>query len=214
MTSNPEQLRDMIPLYLNGSLSEPETEEFLQAMQKHPELAQELSEFSAINDTFNAMPMPDDDKFDALFEKISARHSLSAQQAVHSASAPLAQGFVDYLKQWFTNPFLSWGVALAQFAILAVVIFSLPVAKQDQRYQTLSDSGHVQASTMNIVFNPTATLEQTNNLLHQYRLEIISGPSTANVFVIKVGNAAEMDQLIGQLRQHELVRFVEKTQME
>jgi hypothetical protein len=214
MTSSVEQLREMIPLYLNGSLSKKQTEEFLQAMQKHPELGQELSEFSDINDAFNAMPMPDEDKFDALFEKISASNSQAEQKPAVAASVAQQESFFDTLKQWFSNPFLSWGIAMAQFAILAVVIFSLPVEKPDQRYQTLSDTSHTQASSINIVFKPTATLEQINNLLHQHQLEIISGPSTANVFLISARNSADMDTLIGQLRQQELVRFVEKTRME
>ena len=214
MTSSVEHFRELIPLHLNGSLSEQETHEFLQALQKYPELEQELSEFNEINDAFNAMPMPDEAHFDTLFEKIAAKNSLATDKPASTVATPVQPTLLDTLRLWFGNPFLSWGVALAQFAILAVVIFSLPPDHPEQRYQTLSDNSHTQTANLNIVFTPSATLEQINSLLHQYQLEIVSGPSSANVYSISTGQTSDLDKLLGQLGQHELVRFAQKTRLE
>lgn len=214
MTSSVQDFRDMIPMYLNGSLSDQQMQEFHSALHRYPELEQELSEFSEINHAFNAMPMPDDDHFDALFEKISARHAVAADKPATAVATPRQSGFLDTLRQWFGNPWLSWGVALAQFAILAVVIFSLPLNNADQRYQTLSDSSHAQVASINIVFKPSATLEQINKLLHQNQLEIVSGPSAASVFSLSARHTSDLDTLVTQLRQLDLVRYAEKTQIE
>ncbi len=79
MISSILQLREMIPLYVNGSLPDEQVIEFEKGLQKHPELQQELDEFSAINATLDDVDMPDDEQFAELFKQIDSNINQQAQ---------------------------------------------------------------------------------------------------------------------------------------
>lgn len=217
MTSSIQQLRDMIPLYLNGSLGKKQATEFLQQIRSHPELEQELAQFSAINDSFEQIDIPDEAQFDGLFTRVEAN---IVQQHVNERVHPEQQQsglhrWQEKFRELFVNPFVSWGVALAQFVVLALVILYIQPEQKDIRYQSLSHSGQARsAASMNIVFKPSATLAEINALLQQHQLDIVSGPSSAHVFSIAAQNSTELDELIIQLRQSDIVRFAEKTRLE
>lgn len=206
MTSSIQQLREMIPLYLNGSLSEQQTRDFLQEISKHPELEHELAEFSDINDAFESMPMPDDANFDALFEKIDT----TAVKAPSSAPTK-KENYIDNLKQWLVNPFVSWGVALAQFMLVALILFNAAPEKTDIRYQSLSHTEQGSKDSISIVFTKTATVGQINTLLLELRLDIVSGPTRGKVFLIRAQDSSDVAKLLDRLRQEKIVRFAEKT---
>lgn len=208
MTSSVEQLRDLIPLYLNGSLNEIESSVFLEQIKNYPELERELSEFSDINDTFNAMPMPDGDHFDALFNKIEVKNSAKPiKKNIHQTNK---DGLITMLRNWLLNPFISWGVALAQFAILAVVIFNLQPEESDVRYQSLSQAVQNQKASINLVFGEMTTVQQINRFMHKHQLEFVSGPGSTQVYQLSAPEHVDLDKLVAELRQAEIVRFAEK----
>ena len=52
MVYKPDELREMIPEYLNNALSEPERQAFEESLKEYPEVEQELREFSEIKSAY------------------------------------------------------------------------------------------------------------------------------------------------------------------
>lgn len=221
MTSNIQQLREMIPLFLNGSLSEQQASDFRRQISNHPELEQELAEFSAIDDTFDHINMPDEQQFDSMFKQIETKISQDAQKQKHSQEqvtqktyAEPQQSWLNKFKDLFSNPFVGWGVALAQFALIAVVVFQTPTQESDIRYQSLSVDTPQQTASINVVFTETATLAQLNTLMLELQLEISAGPGRGKAYRLNIKQGSRLDDVVQQLRQSDIVRFAEKTGVE
>ncbi len=206
MTSPDPQLREMIPLYLNGSLNENEARRFEAAVLANPELQRELDEFKVINTAFDELPMPDDAEFEKLFQRVQTPAPQPVQRTrAEDVSAP---GLFSGIRDWLRNPFLSWGVALAQFVVIALVLVYLRPQGDEPRYQTLSQTSAQAATSINIVFQPAASVDEIATLLHQHGLQIKSGPGAGGKFVVG-GDIADPATLLQQLRQAEIIRFAE-----
>ena len=67
MTSSLEEFKTMIPVYLNGRLSPAETEAFEDALERYPELKQELKEFSVIQQSYDTL----EEKIEGQYRTIS-----------------------------------------------------------------------------------------------------------------------------------------------
>ena len=217
MTSSIQQLREMIPLYLNGSLSEQQASEFRLQIKKYPELELELDEFEAIDNTFDPINMPDEQQFDSLFKQIETKISQNAQkqeQVVQKSYIEPQQSWLDNFKDLFSNPFVGWGVALAQFALIAVIVFQTPTQENELRYQSLSADTPQATASINVVFTETATLAQLNALMLEHQLEIIAGPGRGKAYQLSINQGSQPDDVVQQLRQSSVVRFAEKTGVE
>ncbi len=208
MTSNDPKWREFIPLYVNGSLSASQRQAFEQALADDPGLQSELDEFRLIGQTLDELPMPDDAEFDQLFRRIESSKpaQLTAPQAVTKQKTGLFEGF----RQWLVNPFLAWGVAAAQFIVLALVLVNLLPENEDARYQTLSQTSMRPASSINLVFQPSATMAEISELLRKQGLHIVNGPGVGNHFVVASDTPMNLDSLLEQLRQTDIIRFAEK----
>ncbi len=214
MTSSFQQLREKIPLYLNGSLSRQQAIDFRLEVSKHPQLEQELAEFSAIEQSFAPIDLPDDEQFNNLFKQIETKVNQApvAEEQVKQTTPPESrQGWLDKFRDLFSNPFVAWGVALAQFAIVAVIVFQTPTEDSDIRYQSLSVDTLQHTASINVVFTETTTLAQLNALLLEYQLQIISGPGRGKAYRLGIKQGVKLDDVVQQLRQSDNIRFVEKT---
>lgn len=216
MTSNTEQLREKIPLYLNGSLSEQQARIFEQQISKHPELERELAEFSAIDSTYDPIDMPDGQQFDGMFKQIEVKigegvtkPEQAQEQVSQKPRTQLQQRWLDKIKDLFLNPFVGWGVALAQFALIAVVIFQTSGQENDIRYKSLSSDTSQEAATINVVFTEAATLAELNSLMLEHQLEIIAGPGRGKAYQLSLKQNSRLDDVVQQLRQSDIVRFAE-----
>ena len=55
MTYEREKLRELIPLYVNETLSEEERGEFENSLDQYPEMSQELEEFAEIKASYRGL---------------------------------------------------------------------------------------------------------------------------------------------------------------
>lgn len=212
-TYSREQLREMIPLYLNGSLNEQEADDFMAGIEQDEALQNEFDEFVELDASYQRLPMPDDQGFDRLFERIDG--SSRPRSSIHRQNITRFGRILDHLREWFGRPLLSWGVVIAQFAVIAIIVMQ-PSAKQAVVYHTLSDgeqqtrSGAQRSERINIVFNAQANIAQLNELLDTHQLNIVSGPSRNQVFVVSSLQPVNK-QLLDELRASAVVQFAEKS---
>ena len=112
--------------------------------------------------------------------------------------------------------------AIGRWLIAAMVVQAIGLAwlaavilprQPDWNYRTVSSPAAVTtgAPLVRVVFTREATIEDVQQMLARRGLVIVNGPSAADVFVLTradAGNAAS-DEIVAQLRQEPLVRFVE-----
>lgn len=199
-------LRDMIPLYLAGRLSQEEAETFLEQLADYPELERELMEFSLLD--VGRQDDADPADFDNLFHKIDARIRHG------DGPAPAQSAMQERFTRWLRRPVFPWGLALLQSVLLAgLIAWQLNPSLPGQDAPASNAMGdRPRATTMYVVFHDAATSEEIVRLLRDLQLSIIAGPSPNNSFVVASRKAeSDIQQQLLRLKSSPPVRFVERT---
>ncbi len=209
MNYSPDELRELIPLYLNNRLSEKEREEFEYTLDKYPELRQELEEFSEIKDVYEAIeheiPTPSRILYQRILKNIKPESKLSL--------TPPPKGYIersqDFLKNLFLSPRLSWGVAAVQFAVILLLVMTLVRA---DRFRTLTSTytSPKDVVMVNIIFDKDSREKEIREVLNNVGAMIIRGPSPEGLYIIEIKERKDVEEVLGVLRKTEIVRFAER----
>lgn len=209
MTYSLDELKGMVPIYLNGRLPAPEAEAFEAALRRHPELETELKEFSAIKDSYDVLADPPETDADVLFARIQKGiHGERRQTPDLLAQGPVER-FMQFLRRIYRTPSLSWSVAGLQFAALLLIFFFVPRQAVFKTYSahTTGDADRVH---LNVVFDKAAKEIEIRALLLKLDAVITSGPSAEGLYVLAVDKTADVEALIRELRASPIVRLAEK----
>jgi len=151
MTFKLEEFTAMIPVYLNGRLSQAETEAFEDALERYPELKQELKEFSVIQQSYDTL----EEKISIDSEAIFSRIRQNIQSEKQKQRTP-SFGVGEFLERvWervgtlFHSPGLSWSVAAVQFAVIIALVVSVPKENIFKTYTSTSVTGKPRAMEIN-----------------------------------------------------------------
>ena len=101
---NHEALQEMIPLYVNGRLSDRERASFEKALHQHPELQQEVAEFSEIKDAYKEIEQDLSVPSERMFSRIEAAISGEEQHPVVSFEPSLWERFTAAAKVLIERP--------------------------------------------------------------------------------------------------------------
>jgi len=173
MTYDPEELRDLIPLYLNGTLSESEQREFESSIEEFPEVQRELQEFSEIKGIYNSvrdeLPKPSEAVFDRIMKTVKEKTRVPGV----SEELGLLEKLRSFFETTFASPRVSWAVVAAQCAVILFLVLTLP--RQDQ-FTTLTSSQVElgEGVTINIVFDPEARERDIRGVLNQFQASWLS----------------------------------------
>src|SRR5512143_1885969 len=126
MTYSPDELRELIPCYLNHTLSESERKAFEESLRQYPALKIEIEEFSEIRQSYEGIekeiPPPSDVLFQRVLKKI--------QPQVRLSFIPQEKGYREWIRnglKWvFGSPRVSWGIVAVQFATILLLVIILP----------------------------------------------------------------------------------------
>lgn len=210
MTYNLDQLKEMVPIYLNGRLSDKERVAFDDGLERFAELKKELAEFSDIQQSYAQVEQKTTLDSDALFARIQDNIQKQEVLAPKQQSVTWFQQLQQKLRDWYHAPALSWSLAGAQFAALLVVLMVVP--HKGQQFQTYTapptqkDGIHI-----NAVFNEGATEIEIRTLLQQVGATIVDGPTSMGLYVLQFDASADVNVLIQQLIDSKIVRIAEKT---
>lgn len=179
-----ESTRDIMPWLVNGTLDTAERTVAQAAVDAAPDLQRERDFFAAL------------------------RHSVQQQQL---AEAPLELGWYrlqrDIRRERRHSVASGWRVATAA-AVLVLLVQSLVVwlPHDDGRYRPLTSS--VATATLQVRFVGSATQTDIQQLLRQQQLQIVDGPSAADLYRLKSkGDPAAA--LVALRRQPDLVDYVQ-----
>jgi len=205
-----ETLREMMPLYINGRLSESEKTAFEEALAKNAALKQELAEFEEIAALYpemeEAVPFPSDDK---VFARIMDNIEAQEKKTVPGDPPMLFAKLAEFFRTTFFSPRVAWAVAGVQLVLLITLVGTLP-DKQD--YQTLSSGQTASAASqrLNVVFDENALEKEIRGLLKKIDAGIIAGPMANGLYVIEVRTAERSgEDALKLLLDSKLVRLAE-----
>lgn len=210
MTYSLDDLKAMIPVYLNGSLPESEAMAFEEGLRRYPELEKETSEFSEIQESYAAI---DDNLWldsDAMFARVrDGIRSDARQTSEHQRESILGQ-VLRFVKRIYHTPSLSWSMAGLQFAALLVLFFLVPQQALFKTYSSTS-STDTDKARLNVVFIQEAKEIEIRTLLQKLDAVIVSGPSAEGLYVLAVDKTADIDALLRELDASPIVRLAKKT---
>lgn len=208
MTYSIEELRTMIPVYVNGSLSEPEARAFEVALQRHPELEAELKAFTDIRESYAGIEDRLAVDSEALFARV--HDSIRDTPAVsEKANGGAVARILQFVKGIYHTPGLSWSLAGLQFAALLVIFILVP---RQTLFETYSSPSPADLDTVhiNVVFNKDAKEIEIRSLLQELGATIIGGPSAEGLYVLAVKKTSDIDALLRQLQASPIVRLARK----
>ncbi|MET0658635.1 MAG: zf-HC2 domain-containing protein [Steroidobacteraceae bacterium] len=200
MTTTHEQCWDDIPWLVNGRLSEAEQQRVLAHAEECTECREELRRqrevHAQLRDGQSDMEMPE-----ASWNKLLAR--IDAQPQHSSDPSDPATGTTKPPRQrWLT------AAVWAQGAAIAGLLAALLAPQRSAEYVTLSTPDSRPQGSIRVVFAPSASLDQVNELLREVEAQIVAGPSEAGVYTVAVTHR-EPAAAIAALRQHAEVLFAE-----
>jgi len=207
-----KKLRYWIPLYLNGSLSERERQEFEDALDQYPRLKEELEEFSEIKEFYykdkeikKDVSLPSD----FLYQRIQRNIEYEKRPSPSFFEEGSIAKVLEFLKGLFSSPRLSWGIAAVQFAIILLLIINLTTGNG---FETLTSRHSQQGDGMriNVVFDKESKEKEIREALNRIGATIVKGPSPEGLYTIMVKNDQDLEMKLEVLRKAEIIRFVEK----
>lgn len=210
MKYDTETLREMMPLYINGRLSDSEETAFEEALANNAVLKKELAEFEEIAALYPEMeetvPFPSDDK---VFARIMDNIEAQDKKAVPGDPPMIVEKLTEFFRTTFFSPRVAWAVAGVQLVLLITLVGTLP-DKQD--YQTLSSGQSTSAASqrLNVVFDENVLEKEMRGLLEKIDANIIAGPMANGLYVIEVRTIEQTgEDALKILLDSKLVRLAE-----
>lgn len=206
MTKNKlEKLKGMLPIYLRGDLSASEKKELEEALQKYPELKQELAEFAGIQAAYQEItretPAPAENLYGRILQNIRKKEAAKAPRPYQV----WAQAVFDFLQWAFASPKLAW-VTASVFLVISIGVIFKPVPLQ------IITLGEYNAETniikLNIVFKDGISEKEIRKLLLATGTQFVDGPDVNGLYVLAVQSVDQKEKVLAELNKAGIVRFV------
>ncbi len=194
MTFDKNHLKEIIPFYLNGTLSEDEKKRVEEVLEKNPEMKRELLEFSRIKEVFDNEPFPEPPAY--IYRKIEDR--------IRAEERSILKRLMAFLKSLYDSRTVSWGLVGVQ----AVFILFLFFRASSPTYRTLSTAPSHQGTYINVVFNENIREKTLRSLLTRVGATIVEGPTEKGLYVIKLERTANAEEAIKILKDSGKVKLV------
>ncbi len=208
MTYKHDELRELIPLYLNGRLSEKERQEFEDAVNSYPELKRELMEFTEIKDSYKDIEYEIPQPSDTIYKRIVSNVKSGTEVSAFKRKGYLEQ-IQGFLKGLFLSPRVSWGVVAVQVVIILFMLVRLP---EGDKFRTLTSEYALKGEEIriNVVFEEDAREREIREVLNKIGAFLIGGPSAEGLYIIQIKDNQDIEVALKVLRNSKFVRFVER----
>ncbi len=217
MTSNTVDYFELIPEYQNGLLDADMKALFEKELRDNDVLQTALDEFIDFQQFYQELdgeePQADDMQFSTILSSITADTKGKSGVSRKSKAEPEAMANLLKFWDWLKNSFsLPWGIALAQTAVIVILLFS---GTNQESFETLSRSSGIDtappAASFNIVFQKSAQEKEIRKLLLSIGGSITSGPSAQGLYVVALPVDASIPRVIKILNDSTIVTFNRKS---
>jgi hypothetical protein len=200
-----EKLKKRLPLYLSDDLPVAERRELEEALEKSPELKQELQDWAGIKAVYQDMiretPAPAEELYGRILQNIRKKEAVKGPQAYKL----WLQGLQDFFKWAFASPKLAWATASICLIISLVMVFR----PAEQRYITLGEiHDKPNIVNLNIVFKEGVSEKEIRKLLLKTGTQIVDGPDANGLYVLSAKNEEPKENVLKELNKAWIVRFV------
>ncbi len=216
---NHEEMWELLPWYVNGSLDDDEK----RLIERHAQVCitcrSELNEQRRVREDVRRVDV----------EILVARGAFrELDERIHRSRAQteLPRGVLDATRLWFTDiggAARAWSAAAVSTAAVVAAAFVWAPGRDDGsvtvtggEYRTLtsaSSASSVGAQDVRIVFSDRLTFDEVRNTLAPLDAEIVEGPSGQGVFRVRIGDEntgfREIVAVISTLRANHNVIFAE-----
>ncbi len=215
MIYDTDTLKEMIPLYLNGQLSEEEQKTFERSMREHPELATEVAEYEAIQASYHDLeaetPFPRQDiLFSKIMDKIDREETATVRTrpTARETKSGWREKLADFFYTTFRSPKVAWSVAVVQVVLLVVVV--LAGMPQHGTFQTLTAPGRLPDGriTFNVVFDPDTREKDMRAVLIDNGATMVGGPSADGRYIVAIAGNRSPEAVADAMLQSGVVAFI------
>jgi hypothetical protein len=204
-----DKLRELIPHYLNNTLSEKERKAFEDALRQDPELKIEIEEFAEIKQAYyeieKDVPPPS--------ELLHQRVLKNIQPQIKLSLIPQKKGYREqirgFLKWVVGSPRMSWGLVIVQFAIILLLLITLP---RGGGFKTLTSRQPLlgEGVKINVIFDKESREREIREVLNSVGATIVMGPSIDGLYIVQIKEGQNTEKVLKQLKKTGIVEFAEK----
>jgi hypothetical protein len=209
MTFEMDEIRRLIPQYLNKSLSPEKRKEFEEVLKNNPDLKKEVSEFLAIKKAYEEMEKELAPPSDALYEKIQTAIKSSPDYAARPGIGAWEKALEGFRK-FCLSPRVSWSVAAVQFAVIVLLLVSVMPKDADFHTLTSTDISKKDEIRINLVFEPDTREKEMREILNRIGAKIVDGPSRQGLYIIGISAEAQAEKALLFLNREKVVKYAEK----
>jgi anti-sigma factor RsiW len=204
MSYCPDEWKELIPLYLNGRLSEKERREFEDCLHQYPELRRELREFSEIKDVYKEIEKEVSIPSHFLYQRI-----LRKVESETVESSPFLVKIKEFFRNCFSSPQVSWSVAAVQLAIILLLLVNL---FRGDGYVTLTSEDILkrEGTGIHVIFNMESKEREIRAVLQKVGATIVAGPSPEGLYTIKIEKKQDVEEVLKLLKETKIVRFAQR----
>ncbi|KAA3630412.1 MAG: hypothetical protein DWQ09_00535 [Proteobacteria bacterium] len=186
--NNRREIENLLPAYVNGTLSDAECRKVDEYITQHPEVRSELEWLKALRSGMKTLPTG------------NAPGEMGWQRLRRELRSETETGSPSRGSAW-------WKPAVAAAAVIIIVQAALlaGMGPKDERFQPLSGSAG-QDNVIQIQFHPGATELQIRTLLNSIDAQVVAGPGALGLYRIQVDSPEPspqaLQQALDRLREH------------
>ena len=214
---DPEVLEQLLPFYVNGTLSLGERARIEAALAASRELREQLTEVEALSmhvkqggEAMMAGVGDIEERLERISERLDDPLPEAPEEGKTDAIAPPRLGdLLSYLHPARWHPAVSLALALALLAQTAFILSQ----RGEQSYQTASGDDEQPSNTaprLIVRLEPQATWQDVEALLSAQSLALIAGPDEGRLTVRLDDPGADADQALAALRASPAVAFADR----
>ena len=191
-----DRLKDLIPLYVKGLLSDAKRKEIESAIDACPSLRKEIDTWYAVEYAYQriegSLPQPSG----SLYEKIAGR--------IGEAKNP------GLLHRIFASPTISLAIVTAQ--LLLILSLGFYILQEKHAYKTMSAPSIKTGDYLmiNVIFREQSTESEIRELLLKINGRIVDGPTRSGLYIVGLKARQQGDSALETLRKSALVKMAEK----
>lgn len=203
-------LRELIPLYINGALAGKHKKAFEKSLKSDSNLKQEYLEYYEIESYFDQLEGVSNQHLGQLFSKVKNNlDDMEMAEAAGSGAEVADRVKADFLHTLLSSSRIGWGLAILQFAILAVVLIFVVPQYSNSVQAEITSAKLLQQSKgkqLNIVFADDATHQQIRDLLLSVKAQMSAGPTDIGLYTVSVqGTTQRVNAILDKLRESDIV---------
>ena len=190
--TEPNRFTELLPWYVNGTISAPDRTWFESHLRAHPEAASELRWYQSLRERIvEGVPeVSPEIGMDRAFAKIRG------DQRIRAARESMAPTTGDKIRAWFGRIGLSpaLAVALAVIAVQAGILVNMNRAMDDQFSEIRALKRSVGVSALRVTFKPDAREEDIRLAIAGVGGSLVAGPGSLGDYYLRtdlqLGSAA------------------------